>query len=86
MLHLPTYLLCIFLVLITKSYGQLDPTLCPDGPTITNRSAMWGDIPNRFEIVIEHIDPAGKQVGEISQAFSEGRDATFFNTANRKLL
>lgn len=84
MFHLPAYLLCIGLVFITTSYGQLDPSVCPQGPTGPNPNSTWRSIPPRFEITCEFV--ANKEVGTVSQAFSTGRDAATFTAKQGNVL
>lgn len=71
MQQLRIFLVAVFLTLACTIYGQIDPQICPNGPTsITD--PRWPGIPSRFEIVTELI--SGNEMIELSQAFTTERD------------
>ncbi|CAF1123846.1 unnamed protein product [Rotaria sordida] len=77
MQQLRIFLIILSLILTNVIYGQVDPQLCPSGP-ITNSDPNWRPIPNRFEIMTELI--SGNEMMELSQAFSNNRDAIMINS------
>jgi hypothetical protein len=83
MLQLVTYLIGIAFVFISTTDAQLDPTLCPAGPT-TIPDPKWRPVPPRFEIITELVASDG--VMELSQAFSPTRDAIMANAKSNILL
>jgi hypothetical protein len=83
MLRLLTCLIGIAFVFINTIDAQLDPTLCPNGPT-SIPDPKWRPIPPRFEIITELV--ANDGVMELSQAFSQTRDAVAANAKSNSLL
>ncbi|CAF0925746.1 unnamed protein product [Rotaria sordida] len=77
MQQLRIFLIIHSLILTNVIYGQVDPQLCPDGP-ITKPDPNWRPIPYRFEIMTELI--SGNEMMELSQAFSNIRDAIMINS------
>jgi len=73
-----TYLLGIALLFIHAN-AQLDPEICPGGPT-TIPDPNWRPVPPRFEIIGELVAADG--VMEVSQAFAPNRDAIALNAIN----
>lgn len=71
------HIIIVFLTFLSAVCGQLDPSLCPDGPTSTVDS-RWQPIPSRFEVITELI--TGNEMAELSQAFSTQRDSIEFSS------
>jgi hypothetical protein len=78
------YLVSIVFILISTIHAQVDPQLCPDGPTSSIQDPRWRTIPPRFEIVTELI--SGKDIIELSQAFSPTRDSIVFDSSAGNLV
>ena len=55
MLQLSLCYITIVLLLIGSSHGQLDPFLCPNGPSSNIPDPKWSAVPPRFEIVTELV-------------------------------
>ena len=73
------YIITFLVVLITRIHGQqLDPELCPLGPSSSIPNPRWHAVPARFELIGEVND--GKETIEFSQAFSLTRDAIATNS------
>ncbi|CAF0775953.1 unnamed protein product [Adineta steineri] len=80
MFRLLTYLVSVAFIFIQLTHAQqVDPQLCPDGPTPPFPDPKWHHIPPRFEIMTELV--AERNILELSQAFSTSRDAIATNSA-----
>ncbi|UJR30823.1 hypothetical protein I4U23_018340 [Adineta vaga] len=82
MFRIPVYFLGILFVFIHTNNAQVDPGLCPDGPTSPVPDPKWRTVPSRFEVVTELI--TDKTITDISQAFSTTRDSIVMDAANNQ--
>ena len=79
MLRRQALVLTIFFLFITNLEAiQIDPELCPNGPSSPIPDPLWSPIPSRFEIFTELS--TDNQIVELSQAFSQPRDSVFTNS------
>ncbi|UJR15782.1 hypothetical protein I4U23_002715 [Adineta vaga] len=78
MQRIELYQIILNLALITSIHAQVDPQLCPDGPSAPIPDPKWRPIPSRFEIITELVSDI--ETIELSQAFSTQRDALATNS------
>lgn len=75
-----TTLILLFSALISSINAfQLDPDLCPDGPSSSISDQRWRPIPGRFEIITECTSE--NTIFEVSQSFTQNRDSITLNSA-----